>query len=76
MKEFRVVYTCQFEAAMKNPQSDVYAFFNRRQDLLGKKLPEPLKIRRCLRGGHCELYRLEAMSDSQNDLRYCDINSL
>ena len=48
MKEFRVVYTCQFEAAMKNPHSDIYAFFNRRQDLLGKKLPEPMKIRRCL----------------------------
>ena len=76
MKEFRVVYSCQFEADMKNPESDVYAFFNRRQDLLGKKLPEPLKIRGCLRGGHCELYQMEAKADSQNDLRYYDINSL
>ena len=50
VKEFRVVYSCEFEGAMSNPESDVYAFFQNRQEVLGKKLPPPLKLRSCLKG--------------------------
>ena len=61
---------------MKDPRSDVYAFFNQRQHLLGKKLPEPMKLRKSLRGGHCELYLLEAIANSETSIEYYDINSL
>ena len=76
VEEFCVIYACQFEANMKDPRSDVYAFFNQRQHLLGKKLPEPMKLRKSLRGGHCELYLLEAIADSETSIEYHDINSL
>ena len=67
-----VQYQCEFEALMDDPTTDVHAFFQSLQ----YDLPPPLRIRDSLRGGHTELYCMEAVTTAESVIRYYDINSL
>ena len=76
VKEIGIVWQCEFETLMNDPQSDVYAFFQARQQRLGKKLPPPLRLRSALRGGNTELFEMEATANEDFSIQYYDINSL
>ena len=76
IKEIQIEWQCEFEAKMKNPQSDVYAFFQSRQQQLGNQLCPPLHLRSPVCGGNTELFYLEATANSEYSIYYYDINSL
>ena len=76
VKEISIVWQCEFEAAMKDPQTDVYAFFQSRQQQMGKQLPPPLRLRSALRGGNTEIFQMQATADENYSIQYYDINSL
>ena len=75
VEDIVVEYQCEFEGKMKDPESDVYAFFQSRSHTEGE-LPPPLRPRSALRGGHTELYRMEAVSGPNYRIQYFDINSM
>ena len=76
IKEIQIVWQCEFESWMKDPETDVYAFFQSRQQRLGKQLPPPLKLRSALRGGNTELFSMQASATEDFSIQYYDINSL
>ena len=72
IETIQVQYQCQFEALINDPSSDVYAFFQSQ----GHDLPPPLRLRDSLKGGHTELYFMEATATAESSIQYFDINSL
>ena len=76
VKEIQIEWQCTFEAIMKDVHSDVCAFFQSRQQRLGKQLCPPLRLRSALFGGNTELFQLEATADADHSIYYYDINSL
>ena len=76
INEIQIEWQCEFEAKMKNPQSEVYAFFQSRQQQLGNQLCPPLHLRSPVCGGNTELFYLEATANSEYSIYYYDINSL
>ena len=73
-ERIEIEYECSFEQKMKDPTSEVHQFFASRPR--GVELAPPLRLRDALRGGHSELYVMEAAADADHDIRYVDNNSM